>query len=113
MDDTNIAGAELTVFLLSLFGVGIPVGYMFTLKTAPVKPRLGAKKELRKKFLSLFLNLGVKPMFVHLDKDEVEIAAVLEVFTTALVRLCLWHALRAIGKKLDEKERSLTPGYKA
>ena len=59
----------------------------------------GATGAVLVKFLCRLKAIGLQPSFFGCDKDKSEIAAISSVYPST-VQLCLWHALRAIKKKL-------------
>ncbi|EEB88766.1 hypothetical protein MPER_13221 [Moniliophthora perniciosa FA553] len=52
---------------------------------------------------------GIKPRFVHLDKDMAEIGMVRQVWPEAKIQLCWWHLRRAVRERLGKSKLSTTP----
>lgn len=113
---SNSAGMLLFGVLAEFDGTGVPVAYLFVEKdtsagTAPI----GAMTIILDQFLRPLLESGLNPSFVGCDKDKSEINAVQQVWPSAKVQLCFWHAKRAIQAKLKDTSKTdplayYTPG---
>lgn len=119
---TNSEGMELCAVLAELDGVGVPLGYLLINKSIPSvmktpKPGLeqrnqvpqiaetsapGTMTEILSLFLEYLRSKGFDPSFVGCDKDLAEINALRQVWPSAKIQLCFWHAKRAIKKKLSD-----------
>jgi hypothetical protein len=84
------------------------------------KRHQGESLECNYHFFKAANDLGVSPIYVHLDKDYAEISAaqvmsdlflILNlqshlIWIVAIISLCSWHAKRAVGKYLNENRQS-------
>ncbi|KAI0992463.1 hypothetical protein K3495_g15722 [Podosphaera aphanis] len=113
---------ELCAVLAELDGVGVPLGYLLINKSIPSemktpKPGLeqrnqvpqiaetsapGTMTEILSLFLEYLRSKGFDPSFVGRDKGLAEINALRQVWPSAKIQLCFWHAKRAIKKKLSD-----------
>jgi hypothetical protein len=109
---TNQERFELFVVNNNCGGYGMPLAYLY-LSTSDgsetacdnpnneIKTRVGV---LRTFFTSL-RQKGLHPVFVLLDKDAGEIAAVSEAWSwTSQIQLCYWHLEHAIDRRLKDKK---------
>ena len=103
---TNSAGCDLFAVLAEFDGTGVPLAYLFVEKSASIAANVsvipGKVTQLLVKFLQPILNMGFNPSFFGCDKDRSEINAVRQVWPSAKIQLCLWHAKRAIQIKLKD-----------
>ena len=96
---TNQEKFELFVVLINYGGHGIPLAYLYVdTFTAPKdrlqdpKNRINSRVKVLKEFFSLLRSEGILPIFVLVDKDAGQIAAIQEVWSwMANIQLCLWH----------------------
>ena len=100
----------LFAVLVEVDGAGIPVAYLLC-EVAPnrkgeKKAESGAMVYLLQQFLSCLKGLGFEPSFIGHDKDAAEIAAIRIVWPTSSLRLCYWHAKRAILKKMQDSDKT-------
>lgn len=107
---TNNAGCELFAVLAEFDGTGVPLAYLFVQKTqisenkAAIVP--GKMTQILIKFLRPLLNLGFSPSSFACDKDKSEINTIQQIWASASVQLCYWHAKRAIQTKLKDSNRA-------
>lgn len=101
---TNNAGMDLFAVLAEFDGTGTPLAYLFVQKLAPAEA--GAMTQVLVKFMEKIRFLGLEPSFVGCDKDKSEINAIQEVWPSAKVQLCFWHAKRAIRAKLHDSTKT-------
>ena len=62
-------------------------------------------------FLRVLDNLGVNPSFVDCEKDKSEINAIEQVWPSARIQLCFWHAKRAVEMKLKKSNANFLLHY--
>ncbi|KAI0997184.1 hypothetical protein K3495_g11001 [Podosphaera aphanis] len=101
---TNNAGMDLFAVLAEFDGTGTPLVYLFVQKLAPTEA--GAMTQVLVRFMEKIRFLGLDPSFVGCDKDKFEINAIQEVWPSAKVQLCFWHAKRAIRAKLHDSTKT-------
>ncbi|KAI0996137.1 hypothetical protein K3495_g12043 [Podosphaera aphanis] len=100
---TNNAGMELYAVLAELDGTGAPMAYLFVEKNNSFGTSSpGTMTQVIYQFLRVLDNLGVNPSFVNCDKDKSEINAIEQVWPSARIQLCFWHAKRAVEMKLKK-----------
>ncbi|KAI0994329.1 hypothetical protein K3495_g13853 [Podosphaera aphanis] len=100
---TNNAGMELNAVLAELDRTGAPMAYLFVEKNNPFGTSSpGTMTQVIYQFLRVLDDLGVNPSFVNCDKDKSEINAIEQVWPSARIQLCFWHANRAVGMKLKK-----------
>ncbi|KAI1004260.1 hypothetical protein K3495_g3950 [Podosphaera aphanis] len=100
---TNNAGMELYAVLAELDGTGAPMAYLFVEKNNSFgTSSLGTMTHVIYQFLRVLDNLGFNPSFVDCDKDESEINAIEQVWLSARIQLCFWHAKSAVEMKLKK-----------
>jgi hypothetical protein len=113
---TNQEKFELFVVLINYGGHGVPLAYLYVdTFTAPEdrlqdpRNRINSRVKVLKEFFSLLRSEGILPIFVLVDKDAGQIAAIQEAWSwIANIQLCLWHIKRAIDRKLKEKKYKLS-----
>ncbi|KAF5175078.1 Atp-dependent dna helicase pif1 [Thalictrum thalictroides] len=111
---TNSAGCDLFAVLAEFDGTGVPLAYLFLEKSMLTQTSTSVAPskmtQILHQFLSPLLNRGFSPSFFACDKDRSEINAIQQVWPSAKVQLCYWHAKRAIQTKLKDchKTDSLT-----
>ena len=108
---TNNAGMDLFAILAELDGTGIPLAYCFVQTISVEDTRHsgpGALTAILDQFLRVLKSEGLDPAFFGVDKDFSEIAAVKQVFPSAEVQLCFWHAKRAIQQKMRDASKTKT-----
>ena len=108
---TNNAGMDLFAILAELDGTGIPLAYCFVQTISVEDTRHsgpGALTAILDQFLRVLKSEGLDPAFFGVDKDFSEIAAVKQVFPSAKVQLCFWHAKRAIQQKMRDASKTKT-----
>ena len=104
---TNSAGMLLFGVLAEFDGTGVPIAYLFVEKNMSAgTASTGAMTHILDQFLRPLLESGLTPSFVGCDKDKSEINAVQQVWPSAKVQLCFWHAKRAIQAKLRDSSRT-------
>ncbi|KAI1001077.1 hypothetical protein K3495_g7120 [Podosphaera aphanis] len=99
---TNNAGMELNAVLAELDGAEAPMAYLFVEKNnsfGTSSPE--TMTQVIYQFLRALDNLGVNA-FVDCDKDKFEINAIEQVWPSARIQLCFWHAKRAVEMKLKK-----------
>ncbi|KAI0996088.1 hypothetical protein K3495_g12092 [Podosphaera aphanis] len=101
---TNNAGMDLFAVLAEFDGTGTPLAYLFIQKIAPTKA--GAMTQVFVRFMEKMLFGGLDPSFIGCDKDKSEINAIQEVWPSAKVQLCFWHAKRATRAKLHDSTKT-------
>ena len=108
---TNNAGMDLFALLAEFDGTGVPLAYCFV-ETISVEhtrhSEPGALTGILDQFLRVLKAGGLDPAFFGVDKDLSEIAAVKQVFPSAKVQLCFWHAKRAIRQKMRDASKTKT-----
>ena len=112
---TNNSGMGLFAVLSEVDGAGIPVAYLLY-EVAPnhkgeKKAETGAMVYLLQQFLGRLKAFGMQPSFVGHDKDAAEMAAIRIVWPNASLRLCYWHAKRAILKKMQDSDKTNTQSH--
>ena len=108
---TNNAGMDLFAILAELDGTGVPLAYCFVQTISVEDTRHsgpGALTAILDQFLRVLKSGGLDPAFFGVDKDFSEIAAVKQVFPSAKVQLCFWHAKRAIQQKMRDASKTKT-----
>ena len=104
---TNNAGMDLYAVLAELYGTGVPLAYRFVEKdnsTGP--PPAETMTQIIHQSLRPLRQSGLFPSFVGCDKDKSELNAIQQVWPSAKVQLCYWHAKRAIQMKLKDPGRA-------
>ena len=101
---TNNAGMDLFAVLAEFDGTGTPLAYLFVQKLAPTEA--GAMTQVLVRFMEKIRFSGLDPSFVGCDKDKSETNAIQEVWPSAKVQLCFWHAKRAIRAKLHDSTKT-------
>ncbi|KAI1007534.1 hypothetical protein K3495_g687 [Podosphaera aphanis] len=100
---TNNAGMEPYAVLAELDGTGAPMAYLFVEKNNSFGTSSpGTMTQVIYQFLRVLDNLGVYPSFVDCDKDKSEINAIEQVWPSARIQLCFWHAKRAVEIKFEK-----------
>lgn len=96
---TNRSKIELFTVLVSVFGVGFPVGYLLLEQSTDDTPRM----ESISKYLSLLKTSlpSLKPVVFFTDKDKGQISAITSVYGIT-PSLCYWHLKRAIKRRLQK-----------
>jgi hypothetical protein len=115
---TNQERFELFVVNANCGGYGMPVAYLYLLtstgtEAASHNPENQIKTRVQAlcQFFTSLRHEGLLPVFVLVDKDAGEIAAVDEAWSrTANIQLCYWHLEHAINRRLKDK-RSKVAGY--
>ena len=108
---TNNAGMDLFALLAELDGTGVPLAYCFVETISAKQTRHsepGALTAILDQFLRVLKSGRLDPAFFGVDKDFSEIAAVKQVFPSAKVQLCFWHAKRAIRQKMRNASKTKT-----
>ncbi|KAI0990844.1 hypothetical protein K3495_g17343 [Podosphaera aphanis] len=95
---------DLFAVLAEFDGTGTPLAYLFVQKLAPTEA--GEMTQVLVRFMEKIRFLGLDPSFVGCDKDKSEINAIQEVWPSAKVQLCFWHAKRAIRAKLHDSTKT-------
>ncbi|KAG8832114.1 hypothetical protein FRC17_002022 [Serendipita sp. 399] len=105
--NTNAKDLELYVVMAEHDNRGIPIAYLF-LSTATSIENLKRKNALEA-FLRLICDkYGLKPRFVHTDKDVAEIRAAQAVWPDAKHQLCQWHQQRAVKTRVMMRKLATT-----
>ncbi|KAI0991931.1 hypothetical protein K3495_g16256 [Podosphaera aphanis] len=100
---TNNAGMELYAVLAELDGTGAPMAYLFVEKNNSFGTSSpGIMTQVIYQFLRVLDNLGVNPSFVDCDKDKSEINAIEQLWPSARIQLCFWHAKHAVEMTLKK-----------
>ena len=86
---------------------GYPVSYCL-LSTATSIEQGKRKKALTGWATCIKEACGIDPVFVHVDKDMVEISMAKEVWK-AKINLCWWHLRRAVRTRLSQAKLTTTP----
>ena len=84
---------------------GIPLAYYLLSTATAITPRKW-KIVLQSFFKALMEKYGIKPTFVHTDKDIAEIKAAQAVWVTAKHQLCWWHLKKAVKSHLESSKLS-------
>lgn len=110
---TNNSGMELFTVLAEVDGTGTPLAYCFVQKRPPAEGQAqqanpGALGRILEQSPLPLKDAGFQPAFFGTDKDQSEIGAIQMVWPTVKVQLCLWHAKRAIRKKLKDSTQTRT-----
>ena len=113
---TNQERFELFVVNANCGEYGMPLAYLYLLtldgtEEAYQDPRnkINTRVQALCEFFSTLRQTGLLPVFVLLDKDAGEIAAVSEAWSwTANLQLCYWHLEHAINRRIKDKSKSTT-----
>lgn len=101
--------------LAELDGTGVPLCYLLVAVDAQNQSsRLadaGAMTCILEQFLQPLETASFTPIFFHCDKDKAEIAAIKKIWPIVTIRLCFWHAKRAIRNKLKENRKTRSQNH--
>ena len=104
---TNNVGMDLYAVLAELDGIWVPLAYLFIEKdNSTGSTRAGTMTQILDQFLRPLNESGLAPSFVGCDKDKSEINAIQQVWPSAKVQLCYWHAKRVVQTKLKDSCRT-------
>ncbi|KAK7439562.1 hypothetical protein VKT23_017491 [Stygiomarasmius scandens] len=106
--NTNSRHLELYSVMAEHDNAGFPISYCL-LSTAESIDQQKRTKALAMWAQQLRDKYGVKPSFIHLDKDMAEIGMARDVWFDAKIQLCLWHLRRAVRERLAKPKLSTTP----
>lgn len=100
---TNSAGMHLFRVLAEFDGTGVPLAYLVVEKhTSDRIASTGAITYILDQVLRPLLESELEPYFSGCVKDKSEIKAIQQIWPSAKVQLCFWHAKRAIQVKLKD-----------
>lgn len=106
---------DLFVVLAELDGTGVPLCYLLVAVDAQNQSSrstdAGAMTCILEQFLQPLQTASFTPMFFHCDKDQAEIAAIKKIWPVVTIRLCFWHAKRAIRNKLRENRKTKSQNH--
>lgn len=99
-------GAEVFGIIANVNGVGFLLAYMLYSKTpgASADAEENAKAITLREWFTRMREFGFWPKFFFTGKDAATMLAINVVFGAQCLRLCLWHMLRSIDKKLSSKK---------
>ena len=98
-DNTNSRHLELYTILGEYNNTGFPLSYCLLTTASSVELRKRTQA-LEAWAAALRDEYGVKPRFVHTDKDMAEIGASRRVWPEAKHQLCWWHQREAVRRRL-------------
>jgi hypothetical protein len=102
IDKTNALKYELYAIIGQIDGAGFSAAYLF-LDNA--KKNNGIRTSILTNFFQELKQIGLKNIEYFLtDKDFSQINAAQSTWPKAKVQICLWHAKRALKKKLSDNE---------
>ena len=105
--NTNAKDLELYTVMGKNDNTGIPLAYCLLSTATAITPRKW-KIVLQSFFKALMEKYGIKPTFVHTDKDIAEIKAAQAVWVTAKHQLCWWHLKKAVKRGLESSKLSMS-----
>ncbi|ODV90747.1 hypothetical protein CANCADRAFT_110365 [Tortispora caseinolytica NRRL Y-17796] len=97
--------------LAALDGAVYPICYFCLSKKTDQKTSKPITAHTIGMALHLLSPKGVNPSFVHIDKDRATIRAVSQIWGSEKIRVCAWHALRAVRTRGIENTSSIN-GYR-
>lgn len=106
---------DLYVVLSELDGTGVPLCYLLVAidgdNQVSKSADSGAITSILEQFLQPLKTANFEPLFFHCDKDKAEIAATKLIWPDVVIRLCFWHAKRAIRNKLKDNKKTRTQAH--
>jgi transposase-like protein len=102
----NKQGLELFAGVSDMEGEGLPVSFLFYENNG--KAADGAKQRVLTSWYEALKRKGFDPEFTLSDKDDSEINAMRAVWPLAKHQLCLWHAIRALKRRLAKLKQGLS-----
>jgi hypothetical protein len=103
----NKQGLELFSGVADILGEGLPLSFLL-IDTGGTAAE-GAKQRVLERWFQALKNMGINPEFTLSDKDYSEINAMRMVWPQAKHQLCLWHAIRALKRRLAKVLEGLAP----
>lgn len=108
---TNREGSELFGILASVNGAGYPVAYLLVDTSLAPQNAVQPKTTILTHFLQSLSSMGMHPKFMFSDKDAAQMEAIRVNFGDSCLRLCLWHMLRAVQRKMSSNKSQRPPTY--
>ncbi|KAI1001223.1 hypothetical protein K3495_g6976 [Podosphaera aphanis] len=93
---------ELYAVLAELDGTEAQMAYLVEKNNSFGTSSHGTMTQVIYQFLRVLDNLGVNPSYVNCEKDKFKINAIEQVWPSARIQLCLWHAKRAVEMKIKK-----------
>ena len=101
--------------LAELDGTGVPLCYLLVAVDGQNQMSrsadAGATTDILGQFLQPLKNANFEPLFFHCNRDKAEMAAVRQIWPEVTIRLCFWHAKRAIRNKLKNNRKTKTQSH--
>jgi hypothetical protein len=104
---TNKQGLELFAGVANILGEGLPLSFLLIDTDGTAAE--GAKQLVLERWYNALKDMGINPEFTLSDKDYSEINAMRSTWPDAKHQLYLWHAIRALKRRLAKLLEGLAP----